>query len=167
MNYKIRNMEFSDLEKLEVFYADARQRMRDAGNPNQWWDFHPPKELLIQDIETKNGYIIEDLDTGEIAGAFAMIGGVDPTYINIEGGEWLNDDDYVAIHHIASSGHHHKILETAVNFALNKIDNVRIDTYKDNKIMQSALEKLGFKYCGTIYVLDHQPRMAYHLTANR
>ena len=37
-----------------------------------------------------------------------------------------------------------------------------MDTHGDNKVMQSLLTKLGFIYCGTIYVEeDDYPRLAY------
>ena len=40
-------------------------------------------------------------------------------------------------------------------------DNIRIDTHKDNKIMQGLLERHGFSYCGIIYLLNGAPRLAY------
>ena len=37
-----------------------------------------------------------------------------------------------------------------------------MDTHTDNVIMQNLLEKMGFKRCGIIYVVeDNYPRYAY------
>ena len=36
----------------------------------------------------------------------------------------------------------------------NRVNNIKIDTHKDNISMQKLLEKNGFKYCGIIYLED-------------
>lgn len=40
---------------------------------------------------------------------------------------------------------------------------VRLDTHADNVPMQRAAEVLGFQRCGTIWVEDGSPRIAYEL----
>ncbi len=45
--------------------------------------------------------------------------------------------------------------------ALSQCGNLKIDTHRDNKIMQHLLEKNGFKYCGIINTDDGTERMAY------
>ena len=44
----------------------------------------------------------------------------------------------------------------------DQYDNVRIDTHEDNAPMKYVLEKLGFEYCGVIYLEDGDARDAYH-----
>jgi len=39
--------------------------------------------------------------------------------------------------------------------------NIRIDTHKDNRIMQHNIEKHGFTYCGIIYLANGDERLAY------
>lgn len=39
--------------------------------------------------------------------------------------------------------------------------NIRIDTHRDNKIMQHNLSKHGFTYCGIIYLANGDERLAY------
>ena len=40
--------------------------------------------------------------------------------------------------------------------------NLRIDTHGDNIVMQNLLAKMGFQYCGIVYVEeDRNPRLAY------
>ncbi len=159
---KVRKATKSDLSRMLAIYAYAREQMKKNGNPSQWIT-HPRRELLVEDIENGNGYVITSGE--DICGVFAFIPGEDPTYRVIENGQWVNDDDYGVIHRIASDGTRKGILETAVGFAALKVPNIRIDTHEDNIIMQNALSKLGFEKCGTIYVSDdvsdHSPRVAY------
>lgn len=154
----IRNTKMSDLNKVLNIYEYARFQMKLNGNPNQWKDNRPAESLILEDIKNKNSYVIEK--DGIIYGIFTLIIGVDPTYQNIEG-NWLNDKPYGTIHRIASSGVEKGIFDMALNYCLTKIDNIRIDTHQDNKIMQHLLEKNGFLKCGIIYVDDGSPRIAY------
>ena len=39
--------------------------------------------------------------------------------------------------------------------------NIRIDTHRDNLIMQHNLLKHGFAYCGIIYLASGDTRLAY------
>ena len=39
--------------------------------------------------------------------------------------------------------------------------NIRIDTHRDNRIMQHNIEKHGFTYCGIIYLANGDERLAY------
>ena len=39
--------------------------------------------------------------------------------------------------------------------------NLKIDTHRDNRIMQHLLDKNGFTYCGIIYLDDGTERLAY------
>lgn len=76
-------------------------------------------------------------------------------------GSWLNDEPYGTIHRIASSNTKKGVLKEAIDFATsNKID-IRIDTHRNNTIMQHLLDKYGFIKCGTIYVEDGTARIAY------
>ena len=44
------------------------------------------------------------------------------------------------------------------------INNLRIDTHKDNLPMQHSLEKNGFSHRGIIYILSGDERIAYQKT---
>lgn len=48
-----------------------------------------------------------------------------------------------------------------LNFCADLIDEIRIDTHADNKVMQDAILKNGFIYCGIITGSDGNPRLAY------
>ena len=42
--------------------------------------------------------------------------------------------------------------------------NLRVDTHRDNKVMQHILTKYGFQRCGIIYVKNGTERIAYQMT---
>lgn len=158
MDYQIRKAGRQDLGRIEEIYAYARAFMAANGNPNQWGQAHPPVEQLKRDMENGDLYVI--VDEKEIHGVFYFFIGEDPTYAKIYDGAWHSDQPYGTIHRIAGDGSG-GILRTAVTFAGKQIGYLRMDTYKDNKVMQRALEKQGFQRCGTIYVEEDFPMIAY------
>ncbi len=155
----IRKSTNEDLDALLGIYEYAREQMRLNGNPTQWGNNNPPIETIKRDIESGNSYVVEK--DGEICGTFALILGKEPTYAVIKDGSWLNDEEYGVIHRVASNGKEKGIVFTCLAYCESKIDNVRIDTHEDNKIMQHLLEKAGYQRCGTIFVEDGTPRIAY------
>ena len=161
MNLTVRRAAWEDLPRIEEIYAYARAFMAAHGNPNQWGKTHPPREQLEQDIAEGNLYVVTAGDT--IHGVFFFLIGPDPTYSYIENGAWHADRPYGTIHRIAGDGSG-GILRAAVEFGKQRTDYLRIDTHEDNIVMQRAVEKQGFRRCGTIYLADGSPRIAYDLT---
>jgi predicted GNAT family N-acyltransferase len=137
--------------------------MERSGNPTQWSGGYPRPNLLSADIEKHQLFIMSA--HGTLCGVFAFIFGIDPNYVDIENGKWLNDEPYGTIHRIASDGTGHGIFEACLEFCLEYTENIRIDTHADNVKMQATLMDNGFIQCGTIYVhdgvSDHSPRIAY------
>ena len=97
----IRKAVKNDLPHIFEIYAHARKFMAENGNPNQWGDIKPRKELVESDIEKGISYVCEK--DGEILGVFAFICGEDPTYKIIYDGEWLSDEPYAVISSIENS----------------------------------------------------------------
>lgn len=155
---EIRKAQMSELDTILNIYAYAREQMRLSGNHAQWSDKHPSKSVVIDDITKGNSYVI--LHDEKICGVFAFIVGEEPTYKNIEGA-WKNNEPYGTIHRLASNGTVNGIFDECFNFCKSKIKNIRIDTHRDNKIMQHLIKKSGFERCGIIYVSDGTPRIAY------
>lgn len=134
--------------------------MQQTGNARQWIAGYPKVKLLNDDINKGHSYVCLN-DENEITGTFYYTEGVEPTYITIYQGAWLSDEPYGVIHRIASSGKQKGIAEMAINWCLEKCKNLRIDTHRDNKVMQNILQKLCFTYCGIIYLEDGAERLAY------
>ena len=148
------------LDDIMEIYSHARKEMIKNGNPHQWKNYHPPVEEVIKEINEGKHFVI--FENNVIVGVFSLIFGEDPTYKYIENGSWLNDEPYATIHKIASSNIVKGIFKFAIDYAFSRIDNVRIDTHIDNKIMFHLLKEYGFTYCGTIYLKNEEPREAFH-----
>ena len=155
----IRLAQMTDLDVIEAVYTKARAFMRAAGNMNQWINGYPQRDLLDEDIQKGQLFVIEEGDV--VRGVFAFILGDDPTYSYIEDGQWPNAKPYGTIHRIGTDGTIHGAVAAARNFALQYTDEVRADTHADNRPMQHTLTKNGFVRCGIIYLENGDPRIAY------
>lgn len=155
----IRLATLNDLDELLSVYETARGIMRNTGNPTQWNGGYPQKEILVDDITENQLFVLEK--DGEIHASFAFIKGEDPTYRYIENGSWLSDDEYCAVHRVASAGKSKGVLKECFDFCKSFSKNLRIDTHEDNKVMQHLLDKYGFKKCGIIYLQNGDPRIAF------
>ena len=160
MIFQIRSTTHEDLPHLLPIYEAARRFMQQTGNAGQWIDGYPKEELLINDIAQGHSYVCIN-ENKEVVGTFYYVVGEEPTYLHIHQGAWLNDAPYGVIHRIASSGKQKGVAETCINWCLEKCENLRIDTHRDNKVMQHILQKLGFTYCGIVYLGDGAERWAY------
>ncbi len=156
---RIRKATKADLPKIFEIYAHARKFMAENGNPNQWGNIKPQKELVESDIENGVSYVCEK--DGEVLGVFALIYGEDPTYKIIYNGRWLNNEPYATVHRIASSGKVKGTGEFCLRWALSQCPNVRIDTHENNCVMRHLLSKIGFNYCGIIHLEDGDERLAF------
>lgn len=155
----IRQALLSDLETILDIYDEARVFMGQNGNPSQWRNGYPSKGRVTDDIKENCLFVIQR--ESKPCGVFFFKVGEDPTYRYIENGKWLSDTEYGVIHRIAGRTKEKGIFAEALEFCQEKITHLRIDTHKDNSIMQHALAKYGFTPCGTIYVADGTPRIAY------
>lgn len=162
----IRQTRLDDLASVMAMYDYARGFMKEHGNGNQWINGYPSEELIISEINAKHSFVCED-DNGELLGTFCYIEGVDPTYLKIYDGEWLNDEPYAVIHRMASNGKRKGIAAECLEWAYKHCDNLRVDTHSDNIVMQNLLTKHGFKRCGIIYVANGTERIAYHKIVDR
>lgn len=155
----IRKAKPEDLPRILEIYAYARQFMRDNGNATQWGDGAPAESTLRADMAAGKLYVLEG---NGLHAVFALIPGNDPTYAEIDGA-WLSQAPYATLHRVASNGTQHGIMDCVVAFAKTQYPHLRIDTHRDNKIMQHVIAKNGFVYCGVINTKDGTPRLAYEL----
>lgn len=149
----------TDIPALEGIYENARNYMRQNGNMHQWTGGYPQREVIENDIKNQNLYKV--IDNGEIVAVFCYFEGVDPTYNKIYGGEWLNQNPYGVIHRIAVSSHRKGLASFCFEYCLDRCQNLKIDTHRDNLPMRNSLIKNGFKKCGIIYLLSGDERIAY------
>ncbi len=160
MSCTIRKATPWDLPRIREIYEVARQFMRKNGNHSQWGKGDEPEALIEEDICQGNLYVLEEAD---IHAVFAFIIGEDPTYQEIEEGNWKSEEPYAAVHRVASDGTVQGVLGHVMDYCSAQVPHIRIDTHMDNKVMQHVLEKYGFVSCGIVHVPDGSPRIAYEL----
>jgi len=160
MSRTIRKAELRDMADIMKVMDAAKKIMRQSGNMHQWGDGYPSEAVIISDMEKHGGFVLEE--TGRIVGYFAFLPSPEPTYSNIYDGDWLDDvQSYHVVHRIASYPDAHGIFSDIMDFCFSHDANIRIDTHKDNLIMQHNIEKHGFTYCGIIYLANGDERLTY------
>ena len=159
----IRPATAADLPALRPVFEAAKGIMRADGNLEQWSaPGFPPEDLLLRDIHRGGGFVIEAPGdpASSIVGYFALLPAPEPTYDPIDGA-WLTDGPYGVIHRMASYPDIHGIFSAVIDYAAARYAHLRIDTHRDNHIMQHLIGKHGFTYCGIIRLEDGTPRLAY------
>ena len=163
MEYQFRQANYSEASQIWQILKDAIKRRKEDGS-NQWQDGYPNMEVVKSDIEKKIGFVFTQNDT--IIGYSAVIINDEPDYINIEG-KWLSDQDFIVYHRVAISeeflakGMAKKMMKLIEQYALSKnIYSLKADTNHDNIPMIKIFEKLGYSFCGIVYIRQ-SPRRAY------
>ena len=134
--------------------------MKNNGNPNQWADRYPEVSTVENDVQAGISHVCEE--NGKIVGTFVFFIGEDLTYNVIENGSWHSDKKpYGVIHRVASDGVTGGVTRAVFSYGIKKSGYVRIDTHEDNKPMQGALKKFGFRECGIIHLERGDERIAF------
>lgn len=156
----IRPTELKDISRVMEIYDYARAFMRANGNATQWIDGYPSESLIRQEVEDGHSFVCID-ELGETVGTFCFIWGDDPTYLHIYDGAWLSDEPYGVIHRMATGGNRKGVSSACLDWCFERCSNIRVDTHRDNKVMQHILTKYGFQPCGIIFVKNGTERIAY------
>jgi len=154
----IRKTTMRDLDEVCRIYAFAREFMRESGNMNQWQDGHPSRETVQGDIRNGKSYVY--LNGNDIAAVFFFDTEPDPTYAKIDGA-WLNDEPYGVVHRIARAENAAGAGALCIEWCFEQCGNLRIDTHEDNIPMRKVLDRLGFTYCGIIWLESGDERLAF------
>ena len=160
MNRNVREATPTDVAEIMKVMDAAKKIMRQSGNMHQWGDGYPSEAVILSDMEKDGGFVVED--DGKLVGYFAFLPSPEPTYARIYKGEWLDDTQpYHVVHRIASYPDAHGIFSSIMDFCFSRDSNIRIDTHRDNIIMQHNIAKHGFTYCGIIYLASGDERLAF------
>lgn len=160
MSIEIRKANAEEIDILMGIYDRAKVFMQKSGNGNQWIAGYPSRELIMKGIDDGDCYVCLDADH-EIVATFYFLMGVDPNYAKIEHGAWLNDKPYGVVHRLASTGKVKGISNYCLDWCFEKCHNIRVDTHKDNVVMQNAFKRNGYVYCGIIHVQNGTERLAF------
>lgn len=160
-----RKATMEDIPAVEIVLNDAKASMKDSGI-DQWQDGYPNKEVIANDIEYGQSYVVE-VD-GDVKATCMITTDVESTYQVIDGA-WLNDDPCIVVHRIACKNDALKlgIASHCIDQAFRlfpSYKNIKIDTHHDNMKMQGFLKKNGFIYCGVIFLEDGNLRVAFQKT---
>lgn len=156
---EIRTAVPEDLPRIMEIYRSAQEYMIKNGNPDQWRRVYPSEARVSLDIE--RGFCRVLVADGVIRAAAAICAGEDPSYRDIKDGKWFREGEYVAIHRVASDGSLRGVFRAFSDLAKSISPDVRVDTHRDNRIMQEKIEEEGFVRCGTVFAEDGTPRIAY------
>jgi len=170
---EIRAARERDIDGMMAIVEEARAYFKENGIP-QWQEPHPGETHLypgrpdlLKDIAKGGSYVMTDGD--EIVGICGIAFAVDPNYARIDGGAWLNDRPYGVLHRTAIKANRkgQRLAGRFVDFAAEEakkrgIHDLRGDTHELNHSMRRLFEATGFKVCGTVYMVDGAPRLAYH-----
>ena len=169
-NLRFRKGGVADLERIMALVADAQSWFRRQGI-DQWQDGYPTPEIISNDISNDENYIVEH--NGVVVATFVISFAGEPTYAEIKGKGWLNENRYAVVHRIAVAdecrrkGIALEILHYAEELSAERgIADIRIDTHRDNLAMRSLLKKLGYTHCGRITLTSGAFREAYHKISN-
>lgn len=160
----IRLAQKEDIPKMREIFDYGRQVQQESGNLNQWEAGYPSEELILADISKKAAHVCED-EKGRMLGVLSVFTTPDPTYQEIEG-TWLNEEPYATIHRIATNVKRKGTGQQMIKWVQNQYENVRIDTHEKNEQMKHVVKKLGFEYCGIIYLENGDSRNAYQYSKN-
>ena len=170
----IRKAEISDIDSICRIICEAQAQMARLGI-DQWQNGYPDRLAIEADIRSGVGLVLcekkeVEEECSEIMAYCAAIFGVESTYVRIDGGKWLTDNDsrYVVVHRLAVADRFkHQGVATDFMHRVERLaierccDSFRIDTHRDNRYMHALCSRLGFVRCGIIYVSDGSPRVAY------
>ena len=104
-----------ELDQIMEVYARARALMAQNGNPTQWGDNYPSRQLIEEDILSNRLFVC--VINGELEAVFAFILGEDPTYKKIEDGQWLANGPYGTLHRLASAGHRPGVARMVIDWS--------------------------------------------------
>lgn len=146
-----------DIISIQEIYKDGRELIASYGSP-QWQNNYPSLEVTNSDIDQKALFVYEEDEILAVMTVFDK----EPTYEIIDGA-WLSSKPYKVIHRIATrKGHYGKGLSAKmIEYVFTDLNakSIRIDTHELNIPMQNLLKKLGFTYCGQIYLNQATDRM--------
>lgn len=156
-----------DLPRIMTLVAAARAWFKAQGI-DQWQDGYPTQAIFETDRLLGVSYV------GELEGEVVLTGCLsfaeEPTYARIWEGEWLNDAPYAVVHRLVVAPHlrGRHLGEAFFRFAWAEslrrgVENLRVDTHRQNLPMQRLLARLKFLPCGRIRLEGGADRDAYQL----
>ncbi len=160
----------TDLNTLYSITNSCAQHLMKLGI-FQWSENYPSKEILLNDIELKQIWKLEDENT--IIGLIVLTEIEDSTYQQVK---WLTkNQENLYIHRLAvhpnfqGKGYAQKLMDFAERFAFeNNYNSIRLDTFSQNKRNQLFYEKRNYIKLENIYFPNQSefPFYCYEMPIN-
>ena len=137
-------------------------------NIDQWQNGYPNEKAILSDISKHESFVVKD-EAGIILATTMFTTKPEATYTAIDGA-WLTarNAKYGVIHRMAVGDRYRKlgiakfiVKQCEQKLKENEIISMRIDTHQDNKGMQGLVKKLGYTYCGVIFLDNGDKRLAF------
>lgn len=170
MKYYIRKATDKDLPEILDIIRQGQVFLKKQGSTQWQTDSAPQLVDIKKDIADGEGYVF--IYEEKTCGYTSLVSGIDPVYTAISEGQWEKGaNEYVSVHRVAIS-------ETIRGKGLGKIfmrlmidkarergyKDIRIDTHRQNVIMQKIIADAGFKYCGIVeFTFFDGKRSAYQI----
>lgn len=146
----------ADLPQIMAIIAQAQAYLASRG-VDQWQDGYPDEETMREDIRLRRGYVLADGDS--VQGIATIVFDGESSYARIYDGAWRTPEPYACIHRIAvnadarGTGAADALMRGAEDTIRRQgMTGVRIDTHRDNVVMQRMLARNGYSVCGVIYL---------------
>lgn len=149
---KIRSAHTSDLNQILDLLSLVIRHM-DENRLEQWPNWYPNREIIIQDI-TKNQLFVAEVE-GKIRGMLCLSPDIPLEYESIQ---WIEKNGKINSVHRLAVDPQYKVLKLAkllMSFAEEKAKSegytlIRLDTYSLNLAANRFYTKIGYHYCGQI-----------------
>lgn len=155
----------SDIRHIMKIIKEAQQYFKEEGI-NQWQNNYPNEDVIYNDIENKESYVIEE--DGNIIATIVISFKKEENYNNIYNGQWVTEGECGVIHRIAIDnrykglGYSNNLIKYVEDVCKAKeVESIKVDTHEENIPMQKLLKKNGFIYCGIIFLEDKSKRVAF------
>ena len=147
--------DLGDVSQIMNVIRDAQEFLKEQG-VDQWQDGFPDEATIKDDIKYLQSYVFVEED--EIIGFMAINFGEEPSYQTIYDGAFqCNTKQYATIHRTAiNKKYRGKGLSIRMFFLAEQLankhemDSIRMDTHRNNQLMQHLAVKYGYEYCGVI-----------------
>lgn len=159
MHTECRRATAEDMDDILRVIAQGRAFFEQQGIP-QWQNGYPSRETIAGDMQRGEAHVV--LAEGRVAGTAALVFGHEPSYDDLQGGQWQSGENYAAVHRIGvdeaykGSGLAGRFLAHLEGVAKAAgAEAVRVDTHLNNKAMRRFLQKNGYTERGRVYLTTH------------
>lgn len=169
MLHYVRKAKMEDLETILLVIEDGRNTLNQQNIPQWRNNDGPNREILIEDIDLEEGYVLIENDA--IVGYGTITKMKQASYDDITNGNWIASKDYVSLHRVViyskikQKGMSQFFLGHLISFSRDQgFYDIRIDTHPVNERMKKVVEKAGFSYRGDIILpVENGEREAFQI----